>query len=120
MKRNKKYESLDQKQRKKQRFLVISDDSWETRLFTSTTLVILAGRLCSLCWRWRLAGHSCRAFQVRLSVIRKVKKLTVVAVWLNFWSNANTNGEYGKTGYYLGIYAALQVLGVFWFAVLIW
>jgi hypothetical protein len=41
-------------------------------------------------------------------------------VWLNFWVTANNNGEYNKTGYYLGVYTAFQALGVFWFAALIW
>ncbi|UNI21624.1 hypothetical protein JDV02_007600 [Purpureocillium takamizusanense] len=38
-------------------------------------------------------------------------------VWLNFWVEAMAEG---RTGYYLGIYAALQLIGVIWFAALIW
>ncbi|KAL3955773.1 hypothetical protein ACCO45_011336 [Purpureocillium lilacinum] len=38
-------------------------------------------------------------------------------VWLNFWVEAVAEG---RTGYYLGIYAALQIIGVIWFAALIW
>ncbi|KAK2590420.1 hypothetical protein QQS21_011893 [Conoideocrella luteorostrata] len=41
-------------------------------------------------------------------------------VWLNFLANATSTGDYSKTGYYLGIYAALQIIGVIWFAALIW
>ncbi|KAJ6444580.1 ABC multidrug transporter [Purpureocillium lavendulum] len=40
-----------------------------------------------------------------------------IAVWLNFWVEAMAEG---RTGYYLGIYAALQIIGVVWFAALIW
>ncbi|KAH7248979.1 P-loop containing nucleoside triphosphate hydrolase protein [Fusarium redolens] len=40
-------------------------------------------------------------------------------IWLKFWSDDNANGN-DRAGYYLGIYAALQVTAVVWFAVLIW
>ncbi|KAH6996315.1 P-loop containing nucleoside triphosphate hydrolase protein [Ilyonectria sp. MPI-CAGE-AT-0026] len=41
-------------------------------------------------------------------------------VWLKFWTDANSDGKYQRTGYYLGIYAMLQVMAVVWFALLIW
>ncbi|KAI5463411.1 P-loop containing nucleoside triphosphate hydrolase protein [Mariannaea sp. PMI_226] len=41
-------------------------------------------------------------------------------VWLNFWAEANSSNEGSRNAYYLGVYAALQVAGVFWFALLIW
>ncbi|KAK7418553.1 hypothetical protein QQX98_003898 [Neonectria punicea] len=41
-------------------------------------------------------------------------------VWLKFWTDADFDGEDQRTGYYLGVYAALQVIGVAWFAILIW
>ncbi|KAG5656426.1 hypothetical protein KAF25_000013 [Fusarium avenaceum] len=40
-------------------------------------------------------------------------------IWLKFWSDDNVKGN-DQSGYYLGVYAALQVTGVVWFAVLIW
>ncbi|KAF4969630.1 hypothetical protein FSARC_3209 [Fusarium sarcochroum] len=40
-------------------------------------------------------------------------------IWLKFWTDHNAKGN-EKSGYYLGIYAALQIMGVIWFAVLIW
>ncbi|UKZ85058.1 uncharacterized protein TrAFT101_000933 [Trichoderma asperellum] len=40
-------------------------------------------------------------------------------VWLEFWSDSNAQGH-NRSGLYLGVYAALQVIGVFWFALLIW
>ncbi|KAH7206333.1 P-loop containing nucleoside triphosphate hydrolase protein [Fusarium oxysporum] len=40
-------------------------------------------------------------------------------IWLKFWTDDNANGN-DQAGYYLGIYAALQVTAVIWFAVLIW
>ncbi|KAG7415108.1 ABC transporter atnG [Fusarium oxysporum f. sp. rapae] len=40
-------------------------------------------------------------------------------IWLKFWTDDNANGNY-QASYYLGIYAALQVTAVIWFAVLIW
>ncbi|KAM0350073.1 hypothetical protein ACHAPU_003236 [Fusarium lateritium] len=40
-------------------------------------------------------------------------------IWLKFWSDDNTKGN-DRPGYYLGVYAALQIIGVTWFAVLIW
>ncbi|VTT59468.1 unnamed protein product [Fusarium fujikuroi] len=40
-------------------------------------------------------------------------------IWLKFWTDDNAHGN-GQAGYYLGIYAALQVTAVIWFAVLIW
>lgn len=44
----------------------------------------------------------------------------MIAVWLNFWASAVQNDPGTPAGRYLGIYAALQVLGIFWFALLIW
>ncbi|KAG5824345.1 hypothetical protein H9Q74_005558 [Fusarium xylarioides] len=40
-------------------------------------------------------------------------------IWLKFWTDDNANGS-DQAGYYLGIYAGLQVTAVIWFAVLIW
>ncbi|KAM0225506.1 hypothetical protein ACHAQD_001442 [Fusarium lateritium] len=40
-------------------------------------------------------------------------------IWLKFWSDDNAKGN-DRAGYYLGVYAALQITGVIWFAVLIW
>ncbi|KAJ4270222.1 hypothetical protein NW762_001898 [Fusarium torreyae] len=40
-------------------------------------------------------------------------------IWLKFWTDDNAKGN-KRPGYYLGIYAALQIIGVIWFAVLIW
>ncbi|KAL9569400.1 hypothetical protein ACKAV7_006455 [Fusarium commune] len=37
-------------------------------------------------------------------------------IWLKFWTDDNANGNY-QASYYLGIYAALQVTAVIWFAV---
>lgn len=37
---------------------------------------------------------------------------TFSTVWLNFWSEANAENPNQHIGYYLGIYSALQVLGV--------
>ncbi|TXC11619.1 hypothetical protein FocTR4_00006679 [Fusarium oxysporum f. sp. cubense] len=36
-------------------------------------------------------------------------------IWLKFWTDDNANGN-DQAGYYLGIYAALQVTAVIWFA----
>ncbi|OAR00989.1 hypothetical protein LLEC1_05486 [Akanthomyces lecanii] len=41
-------------------------------------------------------------------------------VWLNFWATAVQKDPETSSGRYLGTYAALQVLAVFWFALLIW
>lgn len=41
-------------------------------------------------------------------------------VWLNFWAEAVQRDPDTASGSYLGVYAALQVLAVFWFALLIW
>lgn len=43
----------------------------------------------------------------------------VTAVWLEFWSDSNAQGR-NRSGLYLGVYAVLQIVGVFWFALLIW
>ena len=40
-------------------------------------------------------------------------------MWLKFWSDAESKNN-DQVGYYLGIYAAFQVIGVLWFAILIW
>ncbi|KAH0496963.1 hypothetical protein TgHK011_004301 [Trichoderma gracile] len=40
-------------------------------------------------------------------------------VWLKFWTDSSGQGR-DNTGYYLGVYAALQIIGVLWFALLIW
>ncbi|PON29457.1 hypothetical protein TGAM01_v201706 [Trichoderma gamsii] len=40
-------------------------------------------------------------------------------VWLEFWSDSNAQGH-NRPGLYLGVYAVLQVVGIFWFALLIW
>ncbi|KAL7938200.1 P-loop containing nucleoside triphosphate hydrolase protein [Trichoderma chlorosporum] len=40
-------------------------------------------------------------------------------VWLNFWTDSIGRGN-NRSGLYLGVYAALQLTGVFWFALLIW
>ncbi|KAK1256135.1 hypothetical protein MKX07_008394 [Trichoderma sp. CBMAI-0711] len=40
-------------------------------------------------------------------------------VWLKFWTDSNGQGN-DDSGYYLGAYAALQIIGVLWFALLIW
>ncbi|TQS33560.1 hypothetical protein Golomagni_06093, partial [Golovinomyces magnicellulatus] len=40
-------------------------------------------------------------------------------IWLKFWTDSETKGE-DRSDYYLSIYAALQVVGAIWFAVLIW
>ncbi|CAG7561621.1 unnamed protein product [Fusarium equiseti] len=40
-------------------------------------------------------------------------------IWLKFWTDDNEKGS-DRAGYYLGIYAALQIMGVIWFAILIW
>ncbi|KAJ4131432.1 hypothetical protein NW768_005618 [Fusarium equiseti] len=40
-------------------------------------------------------------------------------IWLKFWTDDNEKGN-DRAGYYLGIYAALQITGVIWFAILIW
>ncbi|TQN69569.1 ABC transporter gloK [Colletotrichum shisoi] len=45
---------------------------------------------------------------------------TFPTVWLKFWTDANVEAPGRHDAYYLGIYAALQVGGVFSFAVLIW
>ncbi|KAK2001812.1 multidrug resistance-like protein [Colletotrichum falcatum] len=45
---------------------------------------------------------------------------TFPTVWLNFWTDANAEAPGQRDAYYLGIYAAFQVGGVFSFAVLIW
>ncbi|KAF4977469.1 hypothetical protein FZEAL_6033 [Fusarium zealandicum] len=41
-------------------------------------------------------------------------------IWLKFWTDANIQGGNNQAGYYLGVYAALQIIGVVWFALLIW
>lgn len=41
-------------------------------------------------------------------------------VWLNFWTTAVEKNPDTSSAQYLGTYAALQVLAVVWFAVLIW
>ncbi|KAL7796652.1 P-loop containing nucleoside triphosphate hydrolase protein [Trichoderma ceciliae] len=40
-------------------------------------------------------------------------------VWLKFWTDSNARGN-NQSGLYLGVYAAFQIIGVFWFALLIW
>ncbi|KAM0298499.1 hypothetical protein ACHAPM_008569 [Fusarium culmorum] len=40
-------------------------------------------------------------------------------IWLKFWTDDNEKGN-SRAGYYLGVYAALQIIGVIWFAILIW
>ncbi|CAF3657412.1 unnamed protein product [Fusarium graminearum] len=40
-------------------------------------------------------------------------------IWLKFWTDDNEKGN-NRAGYYLGVYAALQIIGVIWFAILIW
>jgi hypothetical protein len=45
--------------------------------------------------------------------------LISLAIWLKFWCDDNVKGN-DRAGYYLGVYATLQVMGVVWFAVLIW
>ncbi|KAK6224641.1 abc multidrug transporter [Colletotrichum tabaci] len=45
---------------------------------------------------------------------------TFPTIWLKFWTDANVEAPGRLDAYYLGIYAALQVGGVFSFAVLIW
>lgn len=50
----------------------------------------------------------------------RIANMVNLAVWLNFWTEANERSGKNHAGYYLGIYAALQVLGVLWFALLIW
>ncbi|GKU18087.1 unnamed protein product [Fusarium langsethiae] len=40
-------------------------------------------------------------------------------IWLKFWTDDNEKGN-DRAAYYLGIYAALQIIGVIWFAILIW
>ncbi|GKT45640.1 ABC transporter ecdL [Colletotrichum spaethianum] len=45
---------------------------------------------------------------------------TFPTIWLKFWTDANAEAPGQRDAYYLGIYAALQVGGVFSFAVLIW
>jgi hypothetical protein len=47
------------------------------------------------------------------------RMLISLAIWLKFWSDDNAKGN-DRSGYYLGVYAALQITGVIWFAVLIW
>ncbi|TIC95348.1 ABC transporter C family member 8 [Colletotrichum higginsianum] len=45
---------------------------------------------------------------------------TFPTIWLKFWTDANLEAPGRLDAYYLGIYAALQVGGLFSFAVLIW
>ncbi|KAL6807735.1 P-loop containing nucleoside triphosphate hydrolase protein [Trichoderma sp. SZMC 28013] len=40
-------------------------------------------------------------------------------VWLKFWTDSNSQGH-TRSGLYLGVFSALQIIGVFWFALLIW
>ncbi|PNP52062.1 hypothetical protein THARTR1_07271 [Trichoderma harzianum] len=40
-------------------------------------------------------------------------------VWLKFWTDSNSQGR-TRSGLYLGVFSALQIAGVFWFALLIW
>jgi hypothetical protein len=40
------------------------------------------------------------------------------AVWLNWWAEANAKEPGQRIGYYLGVYAALQVLAVACFGIL--
>ncbi|RBR10554.1 uncharacterized protein FIESC28_09418 [Fusarium coffeatum] len=40
-------------------------------------------------------------------------------IWLKLWTDDNEKGN-DRADYYLGIYAALQIMGVIWFAILIW
>ncbi|KAJ4864914.1 ABC transporter domain-containing protein [Trichoderma breve] len=40
-------------------------------------------------------------------------------VWLKFWTDSNSQGH-TQTGLYLGVFSAMQVIGVLWFALLIW
>ncbi|KAK2037213.1 multidrug resistance-like protein [Colletotrichum somersetense] len=44
---------------------------------------------------------------------------TFPTVWLNFWTDANAEAPGQRDAYYLGVYAAFQIGGVFSFAVLI-
>jgi ATP-binding cassette, subfamily C (CFTR/MRP), member 1 len=43
-----------------------------------------------------------------------------LAVWLKFWTDANAEEPNQRAGYYIGVYAAFQVLGVMSNALLIW
>lgn len=45
--------------------------------------------------------------------------ITCLAVWLKFWTDSNSQGH-TRSGLYLGVFSALQVIGVLWFALLIW
>ncbi|WDK17382.1 ABC multidrug transporter [Colletotrichum graminicola] len=45
---------------------------------------------------------------------------TFPTVWLNFWTDANAEAPGQRDAYYLGVYAAFQVGGVFSFGVLMW
>lgn len=53
-----------------------------------------------------------------LSVVRRLTK--TAAVWLKFWTDADGNNTGQQAGYYIGVYSALQILAVIWFAILIW
>lgn len=44
---------------------------------------------------------------------------TFSTVWLNFWSEANSEHPNQRIGYYLGVYSALQVLGVVSFGIVV-
>jgi len=45
--------------------------------------------------------------------------LTTLAVWLNWWSEANAKQPNQRVGFYLGVYAAMQVLAVLSFGLLV-
>ncbi|RFU74209.1 hypothetical protein TARUN_8040 [Trichoderma arundinaceum] len=40
-------------------------------------------------------------------------------VWLKFWTDSISRGD-NRPGLYLGVYTAFQIIGVLWFALLIW
>ncbi|KAF4462606.1 Multidrug resistance-associated 1 [Fusarium albosuccineum] len=40
-------------------------------------------------------------------------------IWLKFWTDDNTGQGDGRAGYYLGVYAALQIAAVVWFVLVL-
>ncbi|CAM1511520.1 Fc.00g090330.m01.CDS01 [Cosmosporella sp. VM-42] len=62
------------------------------------------------------------AFLVTLLVVEVIWAFleSFPTVWLKFWTDANSDDGNKQVGYYLGVYAALQTIGVLWFALLLW
>jgi len=96
-------------------------DNVETQQCIATTSAVLVVYLWLPFSDLRSSGLSSRAFQVCQvhSELYRDNANSFLAIWLKFWTDDNEKRN-DSAGHYLGIYAALQIMGVIWFAILIW